>query len=184
MKKVLTIMAVFAVVAVASADLAYFQINGGKLFDQGDVLVPAGTITDGTVILLGDLSLDVSGGQINIADIPVAWMVADLAVKQPFLGGNYGTLALTERPSAAVGQTASFVADINGGGIQVGDFISIYAFVVEDMAAVGSPAPATPQFVTPGDLTAGVEVIPEPATFGLMGVAALGLFLARKKARR
>ncbi len=27
-------------------------------------------------------------------------------------------------------------------------------------------------------------VIPEPATFGLMGVAALGLFLARKKARR
>ena len=29
----------------------------------------------------------------------------------------------------------------------------------------------------------GTYVIPEPATFGLMGVAALGMFLARKKAR-
>ena len=30
----------------------------------------------------------------------------------------------------------------------------------------------------------GLTVIPEPATFGLMGIAGLGLFLARKKARR
>ena len=34
-----------------------------------------------------------------------------------------------------------------------------------------------------GRLAAQLIVIPEPATFGLMGVAALGLFLARKKAR-
>jgi len=35
-----------------------------------------------------------------------------------------------------------------------------------------------------GAATGSVTVIPEPATFGLMGIAGLGMFLARKKARR
>ncbi|WP_372808530.1 PEP-CTERM sorting domain-containing protein [Pontiella sp.] len=35
-----------------------------------------------------------------------------------------------------------------------------------------------------GALDANIEVIPEPATLGLMGVAGLGMFLARRKARR
>ncbi|MDF7825020.1 PEP-CTERM sorting domain-containing protein, partial [Pontiellaceae bacterium B12227] len=70
------------------------------------------------------------------------------------------------------------------GGIAEGDLIGLYVFNIVDQAAAGSPAPATPQNVAIPSLDANVTVIPEPATLGLLGIAGLGMFLARRKARR
>ena len=187
MKKVLTMMAVLTVAAVATADLAYFQMDGGKLFDESDSAVSAGTYVEGAVIMFTNLNLSVSGGVISIMDVMAPFATVDMTVGPAFAGGKYKlTDTFAERPSSAIGETAWLVFDPNGGGIQVGDFIGISSVGSEilDMAAAGSPAPADPQQMLLGDITANVQVIPEPATFGLMGIAGLGMFLARKKARR
>lgn len=185
MKKVITMIALLAVAGAASADLSYFKIQGGNLYDNTSTAYPFGTMTEGAVIQLVDLSAFVVGGQINIADIPSAYTTVDIAVAPPLLGGAYSTGTISERPSTVIGETAYLVFDPNGGGIQVGDLIGLGTGAeILDMAAAGSPAPADPQIINPGDITANIEVIPEPATIGLMGVAGLGMFLARRKARR
>ena len=188
MKKVLTMMAVVAVASVATADLAYFAFQGGKLLDSGGVALPVGSITDGAVVQLVDLSVFVSDGRIDIADIPAAFAIANVGNTPVFagIGGAYASDSFSERPSANIDAMAYFVFDPNGGGIQLGDFIGIGGgALIQDMAVAGDPAPANPQtMILVGDITAGVEVIPEPATFGLMGIAGLGMFLARRKARR
>ncbi len=65
-----------------------------------------------------------------------------------------------------------------------------YEGALQAMGDKPSDPPPTPELY---DLGGGADlqmvdgatvVIPEPATFGLMGVAALGMFLARKQARR
>ena len=59
-------------------------------------------------------------------------------------------------------------------------------FAASDKDPVGPPAD-TPEVFNLGDnaiALADQQVIPEPATFGLMGIAGLGMFLARKKTRR
>ena len=44
--------------------------------------------------------------------------------------------------------------------------------------------PASTQLLNGGGIQSNIEVVPEPATLGLMGVAGLGMFLARRKSRR
>ncbi len=185
MKKVLRIVVLAAVASVASADLSYFQFKGGQLFDNGGSVIVGTTITDGAKIQLVDLTPFVSGGKINILDIPAAYFTGNIATAPlvPF-GGTYQTGTISERPSSVIGETAYLLFDLNGGAIEVGDYIGLSGgTVIADMAAVGDPAPANPQVMSPGNITANIEVIPEPATLGLMGIAGLGLFLARKKAR-
>ena len=160
-------LAAMVLAGVACADLAYFQLQGGKLFDQYGAAVPAGIISGGVKVCLGDLSAAVVGGQIDISAFGEPWMVGDLGVKQAFLGGTYGTLAFAERPSAHVGQVASFVIDLNGGALELGDPFAIIPFTVQDMAAAGVPAPAQPQIIAPGD----IRVIPEPASLTMIGLA-------------
>jgi hypothetical protein len=180
MKKTLAMMAVAVVAVSATADLAYFQFSATALTDQGASL-SWGPITDGAVVQLVDLSSFVSDGKIDIANIPTAWSIGDIGVT-PF-GGSSDTFS--ERDASLIGQTAYLVFDANGGGIEVGDFIALSAgFEITDMAAASDPAPSNPQTMSVGALDATIEVIPEPATFGLMGVAGLGMFLARRKARR
>ena len=191
MKKVLTMLVVGAVVATASADLTSFGYTGGKLFDAGGGAFSAGTYVDGAVIYMTDLNPFVvdNGGQlqIDLADIVAAYGMLNIAVGPAFAGGKYSTPNLAEQPSSVIGQIAYLVFDANGGGIQEGDFIGIAAAGNElvDLKPDANPA-AAPQSFNPGDITSNVQVIaiPEPATFGLMGIAGLGLFLARKKARR
>lgn len=191
MKKVITMVAAVAVAAVATADLTYFQYkSASRLMDNTGAEVANSKIIGGLAVSFTDLSgLVVDNGgqlQIDIGNITAEFTgnVGNLAA---FLGGGFSADTISERPSAAIGQTAYFVFDLNGGGIAVGDFIGLGTGAeILDMAAAGAPAPADPQLIDPGAVTANIQVvaIPEPATLGLMGIAGLGLFLARKKARR
>jgi len=189
MKKLITMAAAVTVATIATADLAFFQFKSAdRLFDNTGAQVANGSIVGASVVSLVNLSPFVfdNGGQlqIDIANISAAY-TGNVGNAAPVFGGGYNSTTVSERPSAAIGQTAYFVFDLNGGGIAEGDFIGLgIGGVILDMAAVGDPAPTNPQLINPGAVTANIQVIPEPATLGLMGIAGLGLFLARKKARR
>lgn len=179
MKKTMAIFVAVAVSGVAVADLAFFQFQATSAAVNG---TPLGFGPQGvSQVQLVDLSASVSGNQINIGDITDAWLTGGFGVT-PIAGQSD---AFSERPSANLGQTAYLLWDPNGGAVEVGDFIALSSgFVISDMAAVGDPAPQNPEIFSVGALDANIEVIPEPATIGLMGIAGLGLFLARRKARR
>jgi len=87
---------------------------------------------------------------------------------------------------------APWVADtyVRVSGIAQDDWVwesSLIALDDKDMSA--NPAPQTTIFDNGGtggiaDGSIQVTVIPEPATIGLMGIAGIGMFLARRKTRR
>ena len=54
-----------------------------------------------------------------------------------------------------------------------------------DLGAIPAPLASTYDLLpASASAVANLQVVPEPATLGLMGIAGLGMFLARKKARR
>ena len=113
-----------------------------------------------------------------------------------FLTTAYGGTPLTDFTEFA-GFTASVQESFLGADIYArifdaagGKFYQTAVFTASDIAPPASPqifeadgvdAPVFAGLQSNGDV---YQVVPEPATFGLLGVAALGLFLARKKARR
>jgi|SaaInl8_200m_RNA_FD_contig_51_964237_length_953_multi_3_in_0_out_0_1 hypothetical protein len=183
MKKMLVILAAGAVAVTASADITGWNWAGGVISPT----LGAGTYANGALTLNNDLSLAPSftGTTIDIADIAgiLASANLDVAPLVPF-GGAYNS-AQVDSDASAVGPVW-LVIDSNGGGIQLGDIIGLGGSgTIVDLRPGGPGNPTgTPQTFAGGDVTTAVTVIPEPATFGLMGVAALGMFLARKKARR
>ena len=185
MKKVITMVAVAAVAAVATADIVSFKYNGGVLSDAGGAAYPQGAIVGGAVTMLVDLNPLVSGGSINIVDIPAPLLTADISVGPAFAGGRYSTLAVESDTDFSGGAPMAYlVFDPNGGGIQVGDVIGLAA-AGDTLNALTPPIGAGDiQSFSPGDIQANVTVIPEPATLGLMGIAGLGMYLARRKVRR
>jgi hypothetical protein len=186
MKKVIA-MVVAAVAVSATADITQFK------WASGDV----GNVTKGDYVLTvlqssssaPDILSFVSGGQIDISDL-MAFSAIDVqtAAVAPF-GTAYWSIANTIDGTASVaGMYAWAVVSPTRASFaefQVGDTFSVTALsdVIEDLQPGTDPA-ATPQNFDPDTMTIGVSVIPEPATFGLMGVAGLGMFLARRKARR
>jgi hypothetical protein len=188
MKKLVALLAVGAMVASASADLTSFNWVGGKVYDQTGTAFASGTGVVTAQTSLFDLSGFVfdNGGQlqINIADIPSMYAIADLAVAGAFAGGKYST-SFAEGDATVAGQTAYLVVKNGLGAIEMGDYIGLSAssYEIVDLQPGSDPA-ATPQNFSGGDVTTNIEVVPEPATIGLMGIAGLGMFLARKKSRR
>jgi hypothetical protein len=184
MKKLIVMMAAGAVALAASADLTSWGWSGGVISPT----LASGTYVDGALTLNNDLTLAASytGATIDIADISGILAVHDLSVAPliPF-GGTFN--AVTESSDNTALGTAWLVIDSNGGGIQVGDVIGIGSstgtIIDLDPDGPGGNPPAPQQTFLSGDITTSVTVIPEPATLGLMGVAGLGMFLARKKAR-
>lgn len=183
MKKMLTVLAVAAVVMSASADLTGFYFTGGKAYDNTDTAFTMGADLSMQVFLNVDLSAYVVENEINISDIPAAFTELAVAIGPVVAGGKYSTGQYAGDGSIA-GSTAYGVLKIGSGAIEVGDWIAISSgFTVNELDPGGAPPAATQNFAA-GDLTTNVQVIPEPATLGLMGVAGLGMFLARRKARR
>ena len=190
MKKVLAVLVVGVMCGSAVADVVQFKWTGGSAADG---------------VAGGDLVLTFletnSKGLISAYVVDDKIDVADLAM---FVGTEYAALPAIVIPvGPAAGKWATdYMNDVSAADVQayavvgdiatlaVGDtFIMMSSLVMVDNLQNYDPItgdPTTvdlPQSLAPGAM-ATVEVIPEPATFGLMGVAALGMFLARKKARR
>ena len=188
MKKMITMLAIGAVVTTASADLTGFLWQGGVATDQAGSAILAGTATSQTILDVNLVTFVVDNGgqlQISIADIPVAYSMDELGVAPSFLGGAFSTLPIEGTDVGIVGSTAYLVVKNGLGAIGVGDFIGLGdSGVIVDLQPGGVGTPGLTQTFNSGDVQTNIQVIPEPATLGMMGVAALGLFLARKKAHR
>jgi hypothetical protein len=188
MKKVLTMLAVGALVASASADLTGFQWGGGaadnvpsganvlSLADGASFysVLSVGTTTD-YVISLADLSAFVADS-VNSKDVLLA-----------FQGGTWGIQDAVVGTGSWAGFTpACVVSDVSAlSELALGDVFDLATAVTALVELQSDPAlPAnSQQSLVPSDLST-VQVVPEPATVGLMGIAGLAMFLARKKSRR
>lgn len=190
MKKVLSLLAVGAIAISASADLTEFGWAS-----PGDVVGGTGSeyvlsMLDADGVLDAVWADAISSQEINIADLQaVAEIGSSLITINAKTGTWYsdyvtGTGARAGQYAFAVITTADSIASI----VQ-GDYIGISAINPTAIAELdadgvgGDPRLAAQEFAGGGAVNINVEVIPEPATLGLMGLAGLGMFLARRKAR-
>jgi hypothetical protein len=178
MKKLAVVMVATAVAIVASADIVDFKWNG----TSGSF-----TTDDFVNTLLGvDLSTSVVGGEIALSELQaVVPYDSQAAVVPPFpFPYSWSTLQIQETDGGVAGQTAyAVVSGTDWASIGAGDtiFLAELSYVVPDLD--NSPNPPSPGVTfDPGGVTA-VNVVPEPATLGLMGIAGLGMYLARRKTR-
>jgi hypothetical protein len=152
-------------------ELYYVGDNGVVDYSQapaagtlGDVLVGGG---NGDDVLLGSFIFTASGGSYDGFISGASQNI----ISSPYLG------------------TGEIFGRVFQGTGAVGDWYYQGAVqVVADLDPNGDPPPTPADYFVDGGVAGARaemgQVIPEPATFGLMGVAAMGLFLARKKARR
>jgi len=189
MKKTIAMIAVAALAVSASADLTGFDMAGGVAYDSTGTAF-ASNAANVYTLLNKDLGASVSGDTIDISFIKGVgasdiFSSIGLAVAPARFGGTYSFSA--QGTGAAAGSTAYFVVTTAASwdSIAVGDYIGIIteSFTLNDLQLDPAAPPLTSQQFTGSNVTANVQVIPEPATVGLLGVAGLGLFLARRKAR-
>ena len=185
MKNTLAVLAIGAIVVSASADTINFKWTGV----DGD-----GTAADTLITSVGaggqiDAIVDFTGNTVQLVDLLAPTWLDALAVQEvpSFLGGGVDTPSLTIFDMAYAGQFGQGIV-VNGGvaytsiaDLQIGDTFDITTSRVFADAGV---APGIPENLSMAPQSVTIEVIPEPATLGLMGIAGLGMFLARKKARR
>lgn len=181
MKKIAMIAVVAMVAGLASADLAvaWKSQAGAVTAPSGGANYLVGSRIDLIYSLSGAITVD---GQYNVT-LPDETVLAT---------GLTGANSLWNVP----GQT--FVGDFSAGKFFTRVYESTGAageFFLDIAMADGVDYVFNPQdtgTVYANSVVSGIQninangttVIPEPATFGLMGIAGMGLFLARKKSRR
>ena len=192
MKKMLTIVAFVAAASVASAD---FNINTFSSFGIYNADGTAGILPStsssalvqlvyagGTGIDTGAVQLD--GSTVGGDDVVVAstvWSGSGSAFED-YAAGTYGTLT-----GAYQGAGDVYVRIFDSATLNAGDRYYVgHLFTAADQN-LGATPPPTPESYDLGqgaDLQlASGTVVPEPATIGLLGIAGIGLFAARRKAQ-
>ncbi|VGO16120.1 hypothetical protein PDESU_04710 [Pontiella desulfatans] len=194
MKKAIVLLSAIALAGAASADIYTALAAGFGIGGNGS----AGGIvnaTDGTQILLqlidgGGDGLDYEAGMQVWADGVKAsgndTVLGTLSGVVTSGGADYSDWA----GLIAGTITATYTADawIRVSGTEGGDWVYEQAMSFSDIDISDPKATPEGKFFdnggAGGTATGAVTVIPEPATIGLMGIAGIGMFLARRKARR
>ena len=189
MKKLMTMIVAATVAGVATADLTAWNVSGGVATDEAGTSFAAFALT--AITLSGDQVALLSGGSIDLTllqSLTVAGDVSAVGVGPAFLGGKYGTAFDSDGSAAGLATFLIVNRAITGfGDIVVGDYVGVASstFTIDELWATypgGTPLPT--QGIVLGNVQTNTQVvIPEPATLGLMGIAGLGMFLARKKTR-
>ena len=193
MKKGLLVLTAVLMAVVAQADFIldvscsyglYAKGGGSMLGAPGDAMVELYYVGDNGLFdtaagagVLGDVN---PGG--NGDDVLLTSFVAS--------AGSYADFAPVGYTGAYLGSGELFAriwnpADASAGGPW---YYQSAILVANNLDPLASPPP-TPDGLDIGGGQAGQianmgQVIPEPATLGLMGIAGLGMFLARRKVRR
>lgn len=195
MKKVMAMLVAASVAGVAAADIAVdFQNNGGVYTDSGlynesytiqlvwnasgiQNQVQAGTLLGAGDVVLQTVNTPVGfAGTFNVGTV----FGTDAIVGSDVLLG-YLSVRVFDDAQVGVGEFgALYTLDGDGTLTEYDSLTPSTTYVTDPLAGGPMTGGAMPVAAGPN----AVEVIPEPATIGLMGVAGLGLYLARRKARR
>lgn len=197
MKKAIIMTVAAGLVAGAYADVTQFTWGGALESNVG--VEPAAFTTTAFTYTSGDMVMDLgfeSNGDIDIANLltsigdDMLWGPTSVDILPVFQGGGFA--ATVNDNESIAGQYAyalifdgvfTDIADVTA-GTQFGTIALDAAYLINNLGP--TPAPGDLQNFDAGtvQMTNMTIAIPEPATLGLMGIAGLGMFLARKKARR
>jgi hypothetical protein len=199
MKKTLALIATLAVAGIAGADLAVlFQSTGNTIMKEGFTF-PAtgpGQVLDAGALVQLIWKADNVGYQTDDLLDPISLLnQGEFLLASGATTGGAGNFSL--------GQAIKGNADVGNADILSGHF---YVRIFDSAApTVGSyfleygirnptltqydPQTASTIYSLSGGVTSTITdqnttVIPEPGTIGMMGLAGIGMYLARKKSRR
>jgi hypothetical protein len=175
MKKVMTMIAVVAVAGSAMAGLTDFNWSGGANNGDataGDIVTTYGG-ADVAVLEAAKLS-----GLLDPADLGAAFDAQTVVIAPFFAGGTWGTLSISDSTSDRVG--SSVIAILDDDGVFAPGETIIIASSAGPLLELDTVPQGLPQEFNPG-ATVAVNIVPEPATIGLMGIAGLGMFVARRR---
>ena len=185
MKKIVTVVVLSMISLLTFADIAvlwnnegYTKNEGNAWDDTGPVLTqliwspinPVAVVSAGGGLAVGEVELDtrnVAWGY--FADNVTAQVVDDLFVSAPDVNAGYLFVRTWNVAGTYYNQTITIDPTLE-------PYVATDTGTIIAVSLVPTDAAAYP--------FTNVEAIPEPATLGLMGIAGLGMFLARKKARR
>jgi hypothetical protein len=194
MKKVIAVTMAAMVAGIAAADLSIDWQAGtaGAIYDVGGSGATGPFVEGGVVQLIWSLSpavtapgqYDVLGGAM-LADEYLLLQDVTAAFGQGW--GGSGIWANSDVGGNDI-SAGYFYTRIHQGAGAAGDFFVDVAQTAPVLATYSATDPST----TYSDPVLGIfnvdangtTVIPEPATIGLMGIAGLGMYLARRKTRR
>lgn len=200
MKKITVAVAVVGLAAMVQAD--YF-VNLSSEFGIYNAAGTAGILSQpneqAIIQLIYDAdangAYETTAGQLNIGNLfggdaqiglNLTFINNNPANFTDFAAGNFGTIQATYLGAPVYARI--FNDNDMSGTISVGDNYYIGAIQAAANKDFSGLPPVAELYNLgggqDGQLASGLVVIPEPATFGLMGIAGLGMFLARKKARR
>ncbi len=195
MKKTIAFLIAIAVAGVASADMMYANINVGYgLYNSAG---NAGFVTD---VVGNEITMQVVSGNSGITlGGPLSYVV-DLSMLGTVLGTSTRAIETTgvwwDYATGLAVDVAWQTYDADAWVVLTGTgtdevYVALVSTYIVDRAydqkalpnviAIDSPDGQVAHSV---QLNANAIVIPEPATIGLMGIAGLGMFLARRKVRR
>jgi hypothetical protein len=193
MKKTMVMLAAVAVAGMAMADLSVEYKLGAPISTAGHTGSPY--MASGSLCQLIWRADNVGYQAADITDAISLTRAGDVLLLSSACGnaGTRSSLGSTVYTDADVGQA------VNTGYFFARIFDSAAPVVGSYFIDVGIQGPALKAYSATDPLSAyvgniagtanvaidafGTQVIPEPATFGMMAIAGLGLFLARKKTR-
>lgn len=201
MKKTLAMLAAVAVAGTVSADLSVNWGNGAGVVDEGGSAA-AGPYCENAIIQIIWSATGITTASGNSYAVGAGAVLSGEYILTSGTTGSYGlwsglggTFTDADVGGSDIHSGKIFTRIFQDGTPSAGDYF--YDVGVMDADLEYNPGPP-PVASTVTDMTnptgangsainitdGGTTVIPEPATIGLMGVAGLGMFLARRKVRR